>query len=50
MAILYKGAGVGTYWHTNDACANGFTLMKISTPFGVDRLVRHVAKEDFNSP
>ena len=50
MAILYKGAGVGTYWHTNDACATGFTPMKASAPFGVDRLMRHVARGDFNSP
>jgi hypothetical protein len=50
MAILYKGAGGGAYWHTNDACATGFAPMKTSAPFGVDRLMRHVAKGYFNSP
>jgi len=25
LPILYKGAGPGTYWHTNDATQSGFT-------------------------
>jgi hypothetical protein len=50
MPIFYRGAGVGTYWHENDARLNGFTSKKPGAIHSIDRLMEHIAKADFNSP
>jgi hypothetical protein len=34
MAILYRGAGVGTYWHTNNARGSGFRAKDPTLPNG----------------
>jgi hypothetical protein len=50
MPIFYRGAGVGTYWHENDARLNGFTSKKPGAIHSIDRLMKHVARADVNSP
>lgn len=50
MAIFYKGAGVGTYWHENDARNQGFTATKPSVQHSLDRLMQHVARGSTVSP
>ncbi len=50
MAIFYRGAGVGTYWHTHDARQTGFVARSPQMPFSVDRLMLHIARGTVNSP
>jgi hypothetical protein len=50
MAILYRGAGVGTYWHTNDPRHTGLTSTApgvLNTP---DRIIQHVYNGLTRSP
>lgn len=50
MALFYRGAGIGTYWHTSDARLSGFTPKSPGTISNTDRLMRHVARGAVNSP
>jgi len=50
MPIFYRGAGVGTYWHENDARLNGFTPKKPGAVHSIERLIEHIARADVNSP
>ncbi len=50
MPIYYKGAGVGTYWHKNDARLLGFTPHTSTMPQTSDRLMHHIARGNTNSP
>lgn len=52
MAIFYRGAGRGTHWHTNDArnSASGFQPIQSGITSTVDRIIRHIARGDTNSP
>ena len=50
MAIFYRGAGVGTYWHEKDARTSGFTPKSGGTQHNVDRLMQHVARANVDSP
>jgi hypothetical protein len=50
MPIFYRGAGVGTHWHENDARLNGFTSKKPGAIHSIDRLMKHIARADVNSP
>ena len=50
MAIYYRGAGVRTYWHENDAQILGFTAKAPDVEHTLDRLMLHVARMDINSP
>ncbi len=50
MTIFYRGAGVGTYWHTNDARLSGFKPTNpalLNTP---DRVIQHVYNGLTDSP
>jgi hypothetical protein len=50
MPIFYRGAGVGTYWHENDARLNGFTPKKPGAIHSIERLIEHIVRADVNSP
>ena len=50
MAIFYRGAGIGTYWHTHDARQQGFIARAPQTQPTADRLMLHIARGTTNSP
>lgn len=50
MAIFYRRAGIGTYWHTHDARQTGFVARAPQMPSTVDRLMLHIARGTVNSP
>lgn len=50
MPIFYRGAGVGTYWHQNDARRQGFTPRFAEMLPGHNRLLQHIARATTYSP
>lgn len=50
MTFFYRGAGVGTYWHKNDARLHGFTAQSPGAQPTVDRLINHIAKGTVTTP
>ena len=50
MAIFYRGAGIGTYWHIHDARQIGFTARAPQMQPTPDRLMLHIARGTVNSP
>ncbi|MEE8622269.1 MAG: hypothetical protein V3T27_00135 [Alphaproteobacteria bacterium] len=50
MAIFYRGAGVGTYWHENDARGSGFTPKNSGIQPSNNRLMLHIARMVVDSP
>ena len=50
MAIFYRGAGVGTYWHTNDARLSGFTAQFPGMTATTGVLMHHIARGTVASP
>jgi hypothetical protein len=51
MTIFYRGAGVGTYWHGNNACVTGgFRPKNRSIPNTPDRVIQHVYNGLTDSP
>jgi hypothetical protein len=50
MAIFYRGAGVGTWWHTSDARLAGFTPHSPGASFTSDALINHIACATITSP
>jgi hypothetical protein len=50
MPIFYRGAGVGTYWHLNDARLTGFTPQAPGIASSIDRLMQHVSRGTVSSP
>ena len=50
MATFYKGAGIGTYWHTRDSRRIGFTARSPETGPSTTALIAHVATGTINSP
>ena len=50
MAIFYRGAGIGTYWHTHDARQTGFIARAPHMQATVDQLMLHIARGTVNSP
>jgi hypothetical protein len=50
MAIFYRGAGVGTWWHKNDPRHSGFTPQASGMPPGLDRLMAHISHGTKDSP
>lgn len=42
MAVFYRGAGIGTYWHRNDARISGFVAQSPGSPASVDGIKRHI--------
>jgi len=49
MPIFYRGAGIGTYWHTNDATKTGFTP-KSTAAAQPALLMGHIARGSVTSP
>ena len=50
MPIFFRGAGVGTYWHNNDARVLGFTPKSPGVSPGASRMMQHVARGSHTSP
>ncbi len=50
MPIFYRGAGVGTYWHQNDARINGFASRNPGMNPSNSRLMQHIARSTVTSP
>ena len=52
MAIFYRGAGVGTHWHTNDPrlSGRGFTAWAPGLQNTPDRVIQHVYQGLTHSP
>ena len=50
MTIYYRGAGAGTYWHTNDAPQQGFIPQSPGGTPPRDRLINHIARGTVTSP
>ena len=50
MAIFYRGAAIGTYWHDNDARLVGFTPQQPSQQPSLDRLMNHIVHGTVTSP
>ncbi len=50
MAIYYRGAGVGAYWHLHDARLTGFHPHLPGMNRSVARIIMHIAKTTTSSP
>lgn len=50
MAVFYRGAGIGTYWHTNDATRAGFKPRSPRLKPSCDLLMNHIARGTVSSP
>jgi hypothetical protein len=50
MPIFYRGAGVGTHWHINDARLTGFTPQAPGIVLSIDRLMQHIVSGTVSSP
>ena len=50
MATFYKGAGIGTHWHTRDSRRVGFTARDSATHPATEVLINHIATSTINSP
>jgi hypothetical protein len=50
MALLYRGAGPGSWWHVNDARINGFAPHSPGATPSKDRIVNHIARASIKSP
>lgn len=50
MALFYRGAGIGSHWHTTDARISGFTPHKPGETPSTTRIVNHIARASTTSP
>src|SRR5258705_6572608 len=50
MPLFWRGAPIGSFWHTNDARLSGFTAHFPGMPTSVDRIVQHVSIGTAASP
>ncbi len=50
MATFYKGAGVGTHWHSNDSRRIGITARSPEANPSTEALIHHIATGTVNSP
>jgi hypothetical protein len=50
MAVFYRGAGVGTYWHGTDARLNGFTPHFAGAGRTIASLMNHIKNGTTTSP
>lgn len=50
MTVFYKGVGVGTHWHDNDASDLGFVPKAPEVIPSKDRLIQHIARANVASP
>jgi hypothetical protein len=48
LPLLFKGAGPGTHWHSNDPQLGGYTSANL--PASLNRLLAHVVSYSFPSP
>ena len=45
MSRYYKGAGIGTFWHKNDAMVHGFTAASAGSSAGVHTIKNHIVNQ-----
>jgi len=50
LAIYYRGAGVGTWWHERDTRDQGLTPKNTDAAHSLDRLMHHIGRADYNNP
>ena len=50
MATFYKGAGIGTHWHTRDSRRTGFMARSPATNPKTEGLIDHIVMGTVNSP
>ncbi len=50
MATFYKGAGVGTHWHTKDSRREGFTARSPKVTPTIETIIDHISTSTANSP
>lgn len=50
VAIFYRGAAIGTYWHASDARLAGFTPQQPTQQPSLDRLMNHIVYGTVASP
>jgi hypothetical protein len=50
LPAFFRGAGIGTHWHKNDARVSGFTATKPHMPHTVDLLMSHVVYGTTDTP
>ena len=50
MSIVYRGAGIDSYWHINDPTEIGFTARAPEVEPTTDRLMQHISRGTSNSP
>jgi hypothetical protein len=50
LAVFYRGAGIGTYWHQHDARVSGFTPHAAGAAPGLARMVGHIRSGTTYSP
>lgn len=50
MATYYRGAGIGSWWHTRDARHLGFVPKNTAMDHSTDRLMQHIARSVIDSP
>lgn len=50
MAIFYRGAGIGTYWHTHDARLEGFIAHSPGAPRSLGTQIGHIKNGTTTSP
>lgn len=50
MPIFYRGSGIGTYWHQNDARVNGFLPRSPGIRHSESRIIEHVGNGTTTTP
>lgn len=50
MPLFWRGAPVGSYWHSNDAQHSGFTAHSPGMLASVDRMIQHISLGTAASP
>jgi hypothetical protein len=50
MPIFYRGAAIGTYWHSHDARKVGFTPQSPGMQANTNRLANHIVRGTVASP
>ena len=48
--IVYRGAGIGSYWHVHNPAVRGFTARAPHTSATSERLMHHISRGTGNSP
>ena len=50
MALFYRGAGLGTFWHDHNPCLQGFTAHMPGADASPNRLMDHITNLTTKSP